>query len=95
MGRFSQIAVMIHDLELGVALHAMIAALKPGVFAYSLCKKQPMSMNKKWCRATDFIQMEELFEYRDKVRRRDQRKPDSNKEKLKPVKEKDFNRQLK
>ncbi|KAG4907089.1 hypothetical protein JHK86_055573 [Glycine max] len=47
MGRFSQIAVMIHDLELGVALHAMIAALKPGVFAYSLCKKQPMSMNKK------------------------------------------------
>ncbi|KAG4918298.1 hypothetical protein JHK82_055753 [Glycine max] len=30
MGRFSQIAVMIHDLELGVALHAMIAALKPG-----------------------------------------------------------------
>lgn len=42
--------------------------------------------------AVSFIQMEELSEFYDKVKG-DQKKLDSHKEKLKPVKEKDFKRQ--
>lgn len=42
--------------------------------------------------AVSFIQMEELSEFCDKVKG-DQKKLDSYKEKLKPVKEKDFKRQ--
>jgi len=38
-------------------------------------------------RAIGFIQMKELFEYRNKVKRGYQKKLDSNKEKLKLMKE--------
>ena len=40
MARFSQIVIRIQDLEPRVALHAMIAALKPKAFIDSLCKKR-------------------------------------------------------
>lgn len=45
----------------------------------------------RW-RATSFIQMKELYEFHDKGWG-DQKKPNSHKEKMKPIKEKDFKRQ--
>ena len=70
----------------------MIAALKPGAFADSLCKKRLANKDELRHHIAKYIQMEELFEYRDKVKG-DQKKPESNKEKLKPMKERDFKRQ--
>lgn len=91
--QFTQIAVKIQDLEPGLAFHSMIATLKPKAIVGSLCKKWPTRMDELGRRAIGSIQMEELFEYHDKVKGWDQKKPDSNKEKLTPVKEIDFKRQ--
>ena len=69
LGRFSQIAVRIQDLELRVALHSMITTPKSGALAESLCKKRSANMDKLRHRVVGFIQIEELSEFCDKVRR--------------------------
>lgn len=70
----------------------MIAALKLGDITNNSCKKRPTNMDALRHRATGFIQIEKLSEFHDKVRG-NQKKSDSHKEKLKFVKEKDFETQ--
>jgi len=41
MDRFGRIIVQIQNLNLEVALHSILLALRPGKFADSLCKKTP------------------------------------------------------
>jgi len=43
MDRFGHIVVQIHNLNLEVALHFMLLALRPGKFIDSLCKKPPVA----------------------------------------------------
>nr|KYP61830.1 hypothetical protein KK1_016341 [Cajanus cajan] len=45
MERFSNISVRIRNLNPEVALHAMLMALKPGLFVDSLCRDTPSSFN--------------------------------------------------
>ncbi|KAH1206040.1 hypothetical protein GmHk_16G046596 [Glycine max] len=52
MDRFSRIAIQIRNLNLEVALHSMLLALRPGKFVDSLCKKPPSNMNKLHERAS-------------------------------------------
>ncbi|RDX67142.1 hypothetical protein CR513_54005, partial [Mucuna pruriens] len=59
MERFA-VAIKIKDLNLEVALHSMIMALKPRLFSNSICKKPYVSMNKLRERADGYIQMEKI-----------------------------------
>nr|KYP32903.1 hypothetical protein KK1_046301 [Cajanus cajan] len=45
MERFSNISMNIRNLNLGVALHAMLMALRPGPFIDSLCREPPRDMD--------------------------------------------------
>ncbi|RDX76750.1 hypothetical protein CR513_43233, partial [Mucuna pruriens] len=60
--------IKIRNLSPEVTLHSVITTLKPGLFSNSLCKKPLASMDKLRARASRYIQMEEMMEFRDHVR---------------------------
>ena len=68
MERFGKVALGIRNLSPEVTMHHMITALKPGPFADSLCKKPMINFDELRQRASKFMQMEELREFRNQVR---------------------------
>jgi len=61
--RFNQVALQIWNLNLEVALHHKVMALRPGPFADSLCKKSALNMSEMRVRAAKFIRLEELRDF--------------------------------
>jgi len=49
-------------------MHHMVTALRPDIFSDSLCKKLVLDMDELRQRATKFMQLEELKEFRHQVR---------------------------
>jgi len=68
MERFRRVALGIQNLSPEVTMHHMITALKPGPFADSLCKKPATNLDELRQRASKFMQMEELKEFRNQAR---------------------------
>ncbi|XP_068483271.1 uncharacterized protein [Phaseolus vulgaris] len=68
MERFGKVALGIRNLSPEVTMHHMITALKLGPFADSLCKKPAINLDELRQRASKFMQMEELREFRNQVR---------------------------
>ncbi|XP_068483323.1 uncharacterized protein [Phaseolus vulgaris] len=68
MERFGKVALGIRNLSPEVTMHHMITALKPGPFADSLCKKPATNLDELRQRASKFMQMEELREFRNQAR---------------------------
>ena len=64
MERFGKISLNISNLNPKVALHHLITALKPGPFVDSLCKKLVSNLDELQTKATKFMQMKELKEFR-------------------------------
>ncbi|RDX87567.1 hypothetical protein CR513_30944, partial [Mucuna pruriens] len=67
VAQFLNISVKIRNFNPDVALHSIIMALKPGPFYDSLCKLPPKDMDDLRTRASGYIQMEEMVEFRDSV----------------------------
>jgi len=63
--RFEKLSLNISNLNLEVAMHHLITALRPDPFVDSLCKKHVANLDKLRTRATKFMQMEELKEFRN------------------------------
>ena len=61
-------ALGIQNLSPEVTMHHMITTLKPGPFADSLCKKPTTNLDELRQRASKFMQMEELREFRNQAR---------------------------
>jgi len=68
MDRFGRIVVKIQNLNPKVALHAMVLALRPGMFVDSLCKNTSDDMDELCERAKGYIQMEEMSRFQNKVK---------------------------
>ncbi len=68
MERFGRVALGIRNLSPEVTMHHMITALKPRPFADSLCKKPATNLDELRQRASKFMQMEELREFRNQAR---------------------------
>ena len=68
MERFGKVALSIRNLSPEVTMHHMITTLKPVPFADSLCKKPATNLNELRQRASKFMQMEELREFRNQAR---------------------------
>ncbi|XP_027348031.1 uncharacterized protein LOC113859462 [Abrus precatorius] len=68
MERFGKVSLSIHNLELAVAMHHLTTAFKPGPFVNNICKKPPADLDELRSRAAKYMQIEELFEYRNQVR---------------------------
>uniref|UniRef100_A0A151UDX0 Retrotransposon gag domain-containing protein n=1 Tax=Cajanus cajan TaxID=3821 RepID=A0A151UDX0_CAJCA len=68
MERFGKMTLFIRDLDLAVAMHHLTTALRPGPFVNSLCKKPPRDLDDPRQRATKYMQMEELAEFRSQNR---------------------------
>jgi len=64
MKRFGMISLNISNLNPEVAMHHLVTALKPGSFVDSLCKKPVSNLDELRTKATKFMQMEELKEFR-------------------------------
>ncbi|XP_057981262.1 uncharacterized protein LOC131166703 [Malania oleifera] len=64
MHRFNTATLEIRNLDMGVALAALITALKPGSFLYSLGKKPPVDMGELMIRAEKYINLEEMMDTR-------------------------------
>ncbi|RDX58634.1 hypothetical protein CR513_62032, partial [Mucuna pruriens] len=58
---------MAQFLDVAAALHSMFMVLKSGQFIDSLCTNSPTTMEELRMRATIYIQMEEMAEFRDSV----------------------------
>ncbi|XP_020208203.1 uncharacterized protein LOC109793154, partial [Cajanus cajan] len=67
MERFAGVSVKIRNLNLEVALHSMLMALKLGPFVDSLCRRPPPDMDKLRAHATGYIQMNEHAEFRKEI----------------------------
>lgn len=67
MDRFRWIVLHIRNLNPEVALHSMLLALRHGKFTDSLCKKTPNSMDELREQAKGYIQMKEMFRFRNEV----------------------------
>ncbi|KAG5111685.1 hypothetical protein JHK82_034954 [Glycine max] len=67
MERYATISIRIRDLNPGVTLPSKIMTLKLGSFTNSLCRKQPKYLNELRAKAAGYIQMEELFAFRNQV----------------------------
>ncbi|XP_068497790.1 uncharacterized protein [Phaseolus vulgaris] len=63
--RFSKMAMSIQNLSPNVAMHHMLLALRPGPFADNLCMQSIGSLDELRKRATKFMQLEELREFRN------------------------------
>jgi len=68
MERFGKLALQIRNLNPEVTLHHMVTALRPGLFADSLCMEPTSSLDELRRRATKFMQLEELKEVRNHAR---------------------------
>ncbi|RDY03464.1 hypothetical protein CR513_12946, partial [Mucuna pruriens] len=55
-------------LELKGHPHSMIMTLKLGLFSNNLYKRPPTSMDELRAKASKYIQMEEMVEFRDSIR---------------------------
>jgi len=82
MERFGKITLNISNLNLEVAMHHLITTLKPGPFVDSLCKKPVNNLDELRTRATKFMQMEELKEFRSTTRSDTQEKKYIDKERV-------------
>jgi len=58
----------IRNLSLDVAMHHMLTTLRPGPFADNLCKQSADSLDELRKRATKYMQLEELKEFRNQTR---------------------------
>jgi len=65
---FSKVKLNICNLNLEVALHHLVIALRYGSFVDSLCKKFVTILDDLRIRAIKFMQMDELREFRNIVR---------------------------
>ncbi|XP_020216782.1 uncharacterized protein LOC109800408 [Cajanus cajan] len=91
MERFASISVKIQNLNLEVALHAMLMALKLGPFVDSLCRRPPPDMDELRAQATGYIHIEEHSTFCDQVRGKSQAKPDHGyKDKMKVTNDSQF-----
>jgi len=61
---FGKMSLNISNLNPEVAMHHLVTALKPGPFVDSLCKKPVSNLDELRTKATKFMQMEELKEFR-------------------------------
>jgi len=68
MQRFGKMDLGIQNLSPEVTMHHMITTLKPRPFADSLCKKLTTNLDELRQRASNFMQMEELREFRNQAR---------------------------
>ncbi|XP_020201848.1 uncharacterized protein LOC109787708 [Cajanus cajan] len=68
MERFGKMTLSIRNLDPAVAMHHLTTALRPGPFVNSLCKKPPRDLDDLRQRATKYMQMEELAEFRSQNR---------------------------
>jgi len=68
MESFGKVALNIRNPSPEVAMHHMVATLKPGSLSDSLCKKPTMNLDELRQRAAKFMQLEELKEFRAKTR---------------------------
>jgi len=67
MNRFGKMALDIRNLIPKVAMHHMVTTLKPGPFSNSLCMQSATTLDELRQRATKYMQMEELKEFRNKA----------------------------
>jgi len=82
MEQFRKISLNISNLNLEVAMHHLITALKPGPFVDSLCKKPVSNLDELRTRAIKFMQMEELKEFCSTTRSDTQEKKYIDKERV-------------
>ncbi|XP_020208719.1 uncharacterized protein LOC109793671 [Cajanus cajan] len=68
MERFGKMTLSICNLDPAVAMHHLTTALRPRPFVNSLCKKPPRDLDDLRQRATKYMQMEELAEFRSQNR---------------------------
>ena len=68
MDRFSKVTMSIRNLSPDVAMHHMLTTLRPGPFADNLCMQPADSLDKLRKRATKYMQLEELREFRNQAR---------------------------
>ncbi|XP_020205722.1 uncharacterized protein LOC109790886 [Cajanus cajan] len=66
--RFGKMTLSIRNLDPAVAMHHLTTALRPGPFVNSLCKKPPRDLDELRQRATKYMKMEELTEFRNQNR---------------------------
>lgn len=79
MERFGKMTLKIKNLSLEVTLHHLVTALKPGPFSDNLCKKPATNLEELRRRATKFMELEELKEFRKQLRdETTQKKPSHN-----------------
>ena len=67
MERFGKVALSIRNLSPEVTMHHMITTLKPRPFVDSLCKKPATNLDELRQRASKFMQIEELREFRNQA----------------------------
>jgi len=68
MERFEKVALSICNLSLEVKMYLMITTLRLGPFANSFYKKPTTNFNELRQRTSNFMQIEELKEFRNQVR---------------------------
>ncbi|XP_020236703.1 uncharacterized protein LOC109816214 [Cajanus cajan] len=66
--RFGRMTLSTRDLDPAVAMHHLTTALRPGPFVNSLCKKPPQDLDDLRQRATKYMQMKELAEFKNQNR---------------------------
>jgi len=78
MERFGNLTLQIRDLNPEVALHHLVTGLKPRPFTDDLCIRPTYSLEEIKRRSTKFMQLEEVREFKNRLR------VDSFQEKVKP-----------
>jgi len=68
---FRKLALSIDNLSLEIALHQMINTLRSGPFVDSLCKRLVTNMVDLRQRATKYMRMEELKDFKSSIKAKD------------------------